>query len=224
MFKNIHIHCSILLFSHRFSPLCKSVCNPLYNGDLMSSEDKVELRRVMLEKRRNLSEDERHKAALSIGSFFASYLGDHLPHSVAAYMPIRGEIDPKVCIAEARQRSLILSLPVLTGASSMEFRTFSDNAKLVDAGFSTRGPDHRADVAEPDLILVPLVAFDRRGVRLGYGKGFYDRYLAKRRAKGHPPRTIGLAYSIQEIDSLPCESHDIVLDMIMTEREVISIS
>jgi 5-formyltetrahydrofolate cyclo-ligase len=85
---------------------------------------------------------------------------------------------------------------------------------------SIREPSDEAPVAEPDLLFVPLACFDRRGHRIGYGAGFYDRTLANLRAT-KPVHAIGVAYGICEVAAVPYESHDQTLDAIVTERETI---
>ncbi len=87
-------------------------------------------------------------------------------------------------------------------------------------GFGTLVPFESAEALEPRLLIVPLLAFDRRGYRLGYGKGHYDRALARLRAAG-PALAVGIAYAGQEVESLPVEAHDIALDLIVTDRETI---
>ena len=79
-------------------------------------------------------------------------------------------------------------------------------------------PAAAALLVEPDLLFVPLAAFDRRGHRIGYGGGHYDRALKLLRAKG-PIRAVGVAYAVSEIDPMPDEPHDERLDLILTERE-----
>jgi 5-formyltetrahydrofolate cyclo-ligase len=80
-------------------------------------------------------------------------------------------------------------------------------------------PPPGAPIAEPDLILVPLVAFDRRGHRLGYGRGYYDRAIAAARANGRRVPLVGLAFAVQEVELIPAEPHDVRLDWVVTERD-----
>ncbi|WP_420391589.1 5-formyltetrahydrofolate cyclo-ligase [Acuticoccus sp.] len=133
---------------------------------------------------------------------------------LAGYVPIRDEIDPgpllKVCSVRAR-----IALPRV-GREGLEFLVMGEGDELVPGPFGLREPSGGTRVA-PQLLLVPLLAFTRRGDRLGYGKGHYDRYLA-----WHPGvRAVGLAYAAQEVDALPVEAHDAQLWAILTEQELI---
>jgi 5-formyltetrahydrofolate cyclo-ligase len=101
----------------------------------------------------------------------------------------------------------------------LSFREWSPDCDLVDGGFGTRIPV-AGNWVVPEVLIVPLVAFDRRGGRLGYGGGFYDRTLAELRAAG-PTLAIGYAWGAQEDDLLPLEETDQPLDLIVTEAEVI---
>jgi 5-formyltetrahydrofolate cyclo-ligase len=101
----------------------------------------------------------------------------------------------------------------------LSFREWAPGCELKDGGFGTRIPV-RGGWIVPEVLIVPLVAFDRRGGRLGYGGGFYDRTLAMLRAAG-PTFAIGFAWGAQEDEDLPLEATDAPLDLIVTEAEVI---
>src|SRR5690606_33137177 len=94
---------------------------------------------------------------------------------------------------------------------------------LVTGGLGTVSPPQSAPVIDPDLIVLPMVGFDRAGTRLGHGAGFYDRGVWALRARGLSPTLIGLAFAAQEISSIPAASHDISMDWIVTERETIDL-
>jgi 5-formyltetrahydrofolate cyclo-ligase len=96
-------------------------------------------------------------------------------------------------------------------------RLWEQGTPLYEAGFGTLAPSELAPQVEPDVIVMPLLGFDSRGTRLGYGGGYYDRTLAK---LGKRPRLIGLAFSVQEISEIPHEPHDIPLDAVVTEKGV----
>jgi 5-formyltetrahydrofolate cyclo-ligase len=82
-------------------------------------------------------------------------------------------------------------------------------------------PVEAAPVLDPDVIIVPMVGFDRHGTRIGYGKGHYDRAVMALRAQGRDPALMGVAFSVQEVDTIPHEPHDIRLDAIVTENETL---
>ncbi len=111
----------------------------------------------------------------------------------------------------------IIAFPAVTGDSPLEFRQV-DTMELLEAGYQNIAePKADCPVVVPDLIITPMIAFDRSMGRLGQGKGHYDRTFAK-----HPDATrIGLAWSVQEADNIPMQPHDVTLEMIVTESEII---
>ena len=98
------------------------------------------------------------------------------------------------------------------------FRLWRAGEPLARSAFGALEPVPAAAAVDPDLLFVPLAAFDRRGHRIGYGAGHYDRALKRLRAAG-PIRAVGVAYAVSEIDAAPDEPHDQRLDFILTERE-----
>lgn len=133
---------------------------------------------------------------------------------IAGYMPIRTEIDPRPAMAELSATHRI-AVPVIAGEGRpLDFRQWAPGAAMVPGPFGAEVPAEGAWLT-PDLIILPLVAFDRRGTRLGYGGGFYDRTLARLAARR--PIAIGFAYAAQELPDLPREPTDQPLDLIVTE-------
>lgn len=146
----------------------------------------------------------------------------HFPLSptdiVAAYWPIRDEIDCKLVLTTLMDRFQPVCLPVVMGEDvPLELRLWEQGTPLYPSGFGTLAPEDSAPVVEPDVILMPLLGFDRKGTRLGYGGGYYDRTLASLR---NTPRLVGFAFAAQELDFVPREPHDIPLDAIVTEKGV----
>jgi 5-formyltetrahydrofolate cyclo-ligase len=111
------------------------------------------------------------------------------------------------------------TLPLLQ-ALSLNFRAWRDGEPLIAAAMRIMEPPPEAKEVLPDLLFVPLAAFDRKGGRLGYGAGFYDRTLAKLRAL-KPIKAVGVAFEVQELQDLPQEPHDEPLDYVLTERKLI---
>lgn len=138
---------------------------------------------------------------------------------VAGYMPMRTEIDPLPAMAEMAAFGPVGVPVIVAPATPLRFARWTPEAEMVDGPFGARVPA-TADWIVPEAVIVPLVAFDRRGGRLGYGGGFYDRTLAALRAAG-PVAAIGFAWAAQEDDSLPLEPMDERLDLIVTEAGVI---
>lgn len=138
---------------------------------------------------------------------------------LAAYWPMRGEADPRPALAaHAGPRCL----PVVSGRGRpLAFRAWAPGAPLVAGAFGAMIPPDTAPPATPEVLIVPLLAFDRRGFRLGYGGGFYDRTLEALRAAG-PRLAIGLAFAAQEVAEVPTEPTDQPLDLIVTEVGIIT--
>lgn len=156
-------------------------------------------------------------AAALLSEVLAGYRGVPL----SGYMPIRTEIDPLPAMAEAAAHGPV-GVPVIQGAGmALKFARWEPGCAMVAGPFGAMVPE-RLDYFEPEIVIVPLVAFDRAGGRLGYGGGFYDRTLELLRAR-RATLAIGFAWAAQEAENLPLEATDQPLDMVVTEREVIPI-
>jgi 5-formyltetrahydrofolate cyclo-ligase len=139
---------------------------------------------------------------------------------IAGYMPIRTEIDPIPAMSALHADGARLCVPVIAGKGlPLDFRAWVPGARLIDGPFGALIPED-GDWLVPDTLIVPLVAFDARCHRLGYGGGFYDRTLARLKARG-PVRAIGFAFAAQVLPELPAEPTDIALDCIVTDSGVI---
>jgi 5-formyltetrahydrofolate cyclo-ligase len=155
---------------------------------------------------------------------FARYFFDAFalePGSViTAYLPISSEADPMAILREAAARGLVCAMPcVVARGEPLIFRRWQPGDPLTDGPHGTRQPVVEAAIVEPQLVIVPLLAFDKVGRRLGYGGGYYDRTLALLRARGEKQIVaVGLAFSGQETDELPEHAADQRLDWIVTER------
>ncbi len=143
------------------------------------------------------------------------------PSTVACYSAIRGEVDPSGVLEWALAHEIVVALPAVADEETIVFRKVSAGEDLVSGGFGTRAPPASALPVVPDLIVVPVVGFDRRGMRLGYGRGFYDRAITGLRQRGVSPVLLGAAFAVQEVSAIPVESHDIGLDWVVTERETL---
>jgi 5-formyltetrahydrofolate cyclo-ligase len=143
--------------------------------------------------------------------------------TVALFWPIRGEISPLSLGETICAHGGHVVLPAVVG-DAMVFRFFDDAGSLEAGGFGTRHPPAEAPQCLPDLIVAPLAAFDRSGGRIGYGGGYYDRYVSRLRASGHPFRFLGIAFACQEVEKVPLAPHDERLDAVATEREWIVVN
>jgi 5-formyltetrahydrofolate cyclo-ligase len=187
-------------------------------------ETKRRLRAHALETRRIAARDAGEIGDL-VAENFLSRFGDCLdrvpPPVVSGYWPMRDEIDLRPLLRRLSARGVACALPVVAGKGlALEFRLWRPDDELVGGPFGTSEPGANAPAAVPDLVLTPLLAFDRHGGRLGYGGGFYDRSLAELRRDGSA-RAIGIAYDAQQIDRAPMAEYDQKLDWIVTERRVI---
>ncbi|HEV2676616.1 MAG TPA: 5-formyltetrahydrofolate cyclo-ligase [Aliidongia sp.] len=144
------------------------------------------------------------------------------PRIVSGFWSIQSEIDVRpLMLTLASATGAMLAMPVVMGrGQSLVFRRWHVGMPMVAGPFGTAHPAESEPVLVPDLILVPLLAFDRRRHRLGYGAGFYDRTLAALRSAG-PVTAVGIAYAAQEVAEVPTCDHDERLDLILTERGLI---
>jgi 5-formyltetrahydrofolate cyclo-ligase len=186
--------------------------------------NKIDQRASALARRDALDADWRTKASLRAAEFARAILQEAKPAIISGYWPIRSELDPRPMLDIARACGHTVALPVLLDSDTLRFRLWADGNELVRAGFGTIGPGADAPEVVPDIMLLPLAAFDRSGHRIGYGKGHYDRALARLATLGHLPLLIGLAFAVQEVDKVAFEPHDIPLDFIVTEEEPIAAS
>ncbi len=168
---------------------------------------------------------ERRKVAFSTGDRTAGaarlleVLEAHRGRPVSGYMPMRGEIDPLPAMADLAADGII-GVPIIPGkAVPLVFHRWAPDAAMRPGPFGARVPVEAVEM-EPHVLIVPLLAFDRRGGRLGYGGGYYDRTLERLRA-ARPTMAVGFAWAAQETDDLPLEATDQPLDLIVTEAGVI---
>jgi 5-formyltetrahydrofolate cyclo-ligase len=136
---------------------------------------------------------------------------------VAGYRALPGEIDPEPLMRHLASRGAELALPVTQAPDGpLLFLAWSPGDPLQRAAFGVEEPTGKAPARHPDLVLVPLLGVDRHGMRIGFGKGYYDRTLARLRTLA-PVRAVGLAFSEQRLDSVPFDDHDQPLDALVTD-------
>jgi 5-formyltetrahydrofolate cyclo-ligase len=180
--------------------------------------DKSSLRAAAM-LRRDALDDRERRSALICALIVASPIYD-AARAIHCYLPMRSEVDTRPLIADALARGKQVAVPIVVPKAAELAHAWLESlaAALTPGAFGTFNPRDLRPAApgDWDLAIVPLLAFDRRGYRLGYGKGYYDRLLA-----ASPVTTIGVGFADQEADALPAEAHDIALDWVITEREVI---
>lgn len=181
------------------------------------TELKAAARKVAFARRKEAKTEE---ADIKASENLLSVLLPHKGKSVAGYMPIRTEVTPLPTMAAISAWSKV-GVPVIEAeATPLSFREWTPDAKMIDGPFGASIPA-KGNWITPQVVVVPLVAFDRKGGRLGYGGGFYDRTLEGLRSV-QPTIAIGYAFAAQEAGGLPLEPTDQPLDMVVTEREIIS--
>ncbi|WP_416899460.1 MAG: 5-formyltetrahydrofolate cyclo-ligase [Minwuia sp.] len=181
-------------------------------------DEKKRLRQEVLSRRAALYRMPRARAALTHA---LDALPDVRGRRLALYAGFRDELDPMPLVDELLRRGAVVGLPVVIGPRRpLVFRRYARNGRFTLSGFGIRELDERTPVVVPEIVLAPLVAIDRRGVRLGYGGGFYDRTLAGWAARGHRPKVFGLAFEAQLVPRLPRDRHDVRLDGLITEAGI----
>lgn len=184
-------------------------------------EAKAALRRTSRQRRREAASG-GDKAATGVCRRLLDSLVIPAEATVSGYWPLRDELDPRPILSALAARGQRLCLPVVVeSGAALVFRGWRPDMSLEPAAFGTQVPGADCPILEPDILLVPLLAFDRRGHRLGYGGGFYDRTLAGLRGR-RPVLAVGLAFAAQEVDEVPVEAGDQPLDRVVTEREVMT--
>jgi len=187
----------------------------------MSAEAKTALRAKMIQTRDELSARDPD-AGETVADKFPLKLLERYGPDTALYLPIGSEIDPRPLMAKLAKAGAQIALPRVEDDGEMTYRQWSDDDALEDRPFGLREPASSAPIVTPTLVLAPLLAYDRNGNRLGYGKGHYDRALSNLRENGRV-FVCGLAFHGQEVEDVPAEAHDIPLDWVVTERGSIPI-
>ncbi|MEJ6398383.1 5-formyltetrahydrofolate cyclo-ligase [Yoonia sp. 208BN28-4] len=161
-----------------------------------------------------------HDPFAASAGHLSAFLAGHRGVPLAGYSAMRTEIDPAPALEEAAAHGPVGMPVIIGGGQPLKFRTWTPDCKMVAGEFGAAIPE-TGDWMTPEIVIVPLVAFDLGGGRLGYGGGFYDRTLEMLRAK-RPTLAVGFAYAAQQAEDLPLEPTDQPLDLIITENGVVS--
>jgi 5-formyltetrahydrofolate cyclo-ligase len=185
-------------------------------------QTKAALRREAVARSDALPADERQAAAETIAA-------REFPLAIAAssivsgFMPMKTEISPLPLMRRLSQAGAALALPAIAGRRTpLIMRAWQWGEPLNSGVWGIREPKPEAKEVDPDILLVPLLAFDRSGFRLGYGGGYYDLTIAGLRAR-KPVVAIGIAFAAQEVQHVPTTPRDVRLDLMLTEREIIDL-
>jgi len=184
--------------------------------------EKERLRREAIARRDALPPEERQAAAEAIAA--RKFPLAMTPGSiVSGFMPLKSEINPLPLMRKLAGQGARLALPIVAGrGKSLIMREWNFGEPLATGVWGIREPKSEAAVVDPDILLVPLLAFDRAGYRIGYGAGYYDLTLAQLRAR-KAVIAVGLAFAAQEVAAVPATPRDALLDLVLTEREVIDL-
>jgi 5-formyltetrahydrofolate cyclo-ligase len=183
---------------------------------------KAELRRAALARRDALPAADRQAAAEAIAAR-AFPVPITTGAIVAGFMPMRSEINPLPLMRRLAAAGARLALPVVAGRGKpLIMRAWAFGEPLASGVWGIREPPPAAPEVAPDIAIVPLLAFDRAGHRIGYGAGYYDLTIAALRAR-QALVAVGLAFAAQEIAAVPASPRDAPLDLVLTEREVIDL-
>jgi len=177
--------------------------------------DKARLRAEAMARRAALPPRYREAATLKLAAHGLGFLDSRF-ETVAGFSPIGAEIDPRPLLDRLAREGVGLCLPVLQAkGEALRFRRWQAGDPLRDGVWGIAEPLPTAPETEPDVMLVPLLAFDAAGRRLGYGGGYYDRTLRALRAR-RTLAAVGLAFDEQEVDAVPGLDYDERLDWVLT--------
>ncbi|GIV54618.1 MAG: 5-formyltetrahydrofolate cyclo-ligase [Candidatus Kapaibacterium sp.] len=184
---------------------------------------KAEIRALKLAERAALSLQQQQQAAIAIAEHLWAQPEYLVAPAIHVYLPIRGEVDTQPIIERAWKEGKRVVVPVvLPGERELQHALYAEDMRLEVGQYGIPQPAECAFLGDRELaelgplVLVPLVAFGGRLYRIGYGKGYYDRFLAR-----VPFRRFGLAYALQYVEDFPVEPHDVPLDAVVTELGVV---
>ncbi|HKD77824.1 MAG TPA: 5-formyltetrahydrofolate cyclo-ligase [Ktedonobacterales bacterium] len=174
-----------------------------------------EQRDALIERRMAIAPDDRRRWSEQITNHITQLLASRRPTLLGFYWPFRGEYDARRLVESLHTQGIGLALPVvLRPKTPLEFRVWTPGARLESGVWGIPIPAD-GEVVSPDVLLVPLVGFDRRSFRLGYGGGFYDRTLA---AMPQRATTIGVGFALGALETIHPQQHDIAMDAVVTEQ------
>jgi 5-formyltetrahydrofolate cyclo-ligase len=186
-----------------------------------NADSKAALRREALARRRGLPPETRSRLTDRLSQEGLRLARLWAPSVASAFHPIREEPDTLTLLGALADEGFATALPaVVRRGSHLIFRLWRPGDPTAPGAMAIPEPLETATAVEPDLLFVPLACFDRRGHRIGYGAGYYDRSLARLRAM-KTVHAVGVAYGVCEVAAAPYEAHDESLDAIVTEQETI---
>jgi 5,10-methenyltetrahydrofolate synthetase len=182
-----------------------------------SSAVRTALRNEKLAARSALNAARLATLSIRVATHLGALLATHAPQTLAFCAPIRNEFDARPLVAELIAHGWQAAMPVIDApATPMRFRRWHPDAAMIEGRYGILIPAE-PDYVQPTLLLLPLVAFDACGYRLGYGGGYFDRTLATMVPR---PLTVGIGFELGRTDSIHPQAHDIALDCVVTEAGV----
>ncbi len=188
-----------------------------------ASQEKEFLREQFKDIRSLISENEAKAASEKISNIFFENITLTKTDIISGYYPINDEMSPIYLFDQLKKKKITTSLPVVTGSNMpLIFREWQQGEELVPNKITkVQEPKAAAKQVNPTIILVPMLAFDENGYRLGYGGGFFDRTIRNFKKYNHKFITVGIAYERQKTEPLPLDAHDQRLDYIITEEQIL---
>ncbi|PWC37930.1 5-formyltetrahydrofolate cyclo-ligase [Azospirillum sp. TSO35-2] len=198
---------------------------PTADRESADRQAKDAARRAARVRRDSIADPDRHAAATAVRDRVAALARDgHLPRgAVGGYWPLGSELDARPALLHLKALGHPVALPVSgPRGTALVFRAWDPALPMAVGRYGIHEPEEGRALLRPSLLLVPLLAFDRGGHRLGYGAGYYDRTLDTLRDLGRVV-AVGVAFAAQEMAAVPVDGHDQRLDWIVTERETLRI-
>ena len=185
------------------------------------ADEKADLRKRCYARRIAIEGDAAETAARALADQVVDHIDIKPGLIISAYWPLPGELDPRPALLAAVGHGATGVLPRTSGADRLlDFHIWNEGDPLIEGRFKVMEPDPASPKTSPNVLLVPLLAFDRQRRRLGHGKGYYDRTLEGLRGADPNIQAIGVAFAAQEVDAVPVDAYDQTLDMVITEETV----
>lgn len=182
--------------------------------------DKQKIRKQLIADRQAILPETASAASASIIKYILGVIPKDL--AVAGYCAMRGEVDVSRALEQLYARGNNIALPlVIDEGKILKFLTWTPESPLIEGKFGISCPQPHLPEIIPDTLIVPMVAFDAEGNRLGYGGGYYDATIKYLRMRNKDLNVIGMAYAMQRVESLPVHSGDQKMDMVVTEQGIV---
>jgi 5-formyltetrahydrofolate cyclo-ligase len=181
---------------------------------------KMKLRKLILARRKELSESDAELSSRLVQAAFIATKEFRKSKVLGLYAPVHKEVATWTVLEAALSSAKTVIYPAVAG-NELEFRRILKPDMLRKGGFGIPEPDTLCDLHDPrdaDLIVIPGIAFDQTGKRIGYGKGYYDRALHHLEGQG---KLVGFCYDFQMVTAIAGEPHDVMMDMVITDKRVI---